>query len=218
MTSRLDPPPAPRRRPENYTAQDHADIVLRLLDRIASDTIFIGEQLACAKERLAHGEWLRMFKDHAEPVERPLPFSVRTAQRLMRIAAHPILSDATHGSLLPRSWRTLDELTRLPEGMLEKAIEAGLIHPGMPRSEVNRLHVHLTPLRACIIDGGPGEVESPSTSIDEQPATWDCDDVRKRLTEAIQAELSRCPEDAIGELAALLEELHHQLVAGLVPA
>jgi hypothetical protein len=217
LPRRLDPPPAPRRRPENYTAQDHADIVLRLLDRIASDTILIGEQLAQAKERLDHGEWLRMFKGHPTPVERPLPFGARTGQMLMKIAAHPVLSDANHGSHLPTSWRTLYELTRLPEEMLKKALDAALIGPGMTRSQVTQLRVRLTPRTAVLIRSAVQFEPLPATN-DEPPATWDYDGARERLTAALQAELERCPDDAIGELVALLEQLHRELVAGLVPA
>ena len=42
-----------------------------------------------------------------------LPFGDRTARRLMAIARDPRISNRTHASLLPPSWMTLFELTKL---------------------------------------------------------------------------------------------------------
>jgi hypothetical protein len=58
-----------------------------------------------------------------------LPFGDRTAQRLMEIARNPVLSNPTYRSLLPPSWRTLAELTRLPVPVLQQAIDDGKISP-----------------------------------------------------------------------------------------
>lgn len=66
-----------------------------------------------------------------------LPFKARTRQMLMRLAAHPIL--ASHGSQLPPCWRTLYELTKVPDEVLLAKIEDGTIHPGMERREVAAL-------------------------------------------------------------------------------
>jgi len=44
-----------------------------------------------------------------------LPFAARTAQRLMAVAADARLANPTHVSLLPPSWGTLYELTKLPD-------------------------------------------------------------------------------------------------------
>jgi hypothetical protein len=48
-----------------------------------------------------------------------LPFSERTAQRLMSIASDPRLSNPTHVSVLPNSWGTLYELTKLTDEALQ---------------------------------------------------------------------------------------------------
>ena len=57
-----------------------------------------------------------------------LPFGERTARRFMTIANHPILSKANHGSLLPPSWGTLYELSKLPEPVLTDALKSGQWH------------------------------------------------------------------------------------------
>ncbi len=85
-----------------------------------------------AKRQLEHGEWGKM-------VVEDLPFGERTAQRLMVIAQHPALTKATHVSLLPPSWGTLYELTKLPLPVLEEALAGGKVSPEMERGDVRGL-------------------------------------------------------------------------------
>jgi hypothetical protein len=150
-------------------AQDFADVVARYLDRIAEDTITIGTLLIEAKTKVAPGEWGRMFRDHEHAVARPIPFGIRTGQMLMKIAEHPVLSDTNHGSHLPTSWRTLYELTKLPEPLLEKALAEGHVHPGMERRHVLALRVDLTPRTSKVVVGAPLAHEydpGPNTDMD----------------------------------------------------
>jgi hypothetical protein len=62
-----------------------------------------------------------------------------TAERLMAISQDPVISNATHGSLLPPSWMTLYELTKLPAEALEAGIAEGSINPAIQRKEVAAL-------------------------------------------------------------------------------
>src|ERR1700756_1527524 len=59
----------------------------------------------------------------------------RTARRLMAVAQHPVIAKGTHASVLPPSWTTLYELTRLPEETLEAKIAEGVIHAGIERKD-----------------------------------------------------------------------------------
>jgi hypothetical protein len=87
-----------------------------------------GRRVLDAKEKLPHGEFTAVVKND-------LPFGPRTAERLMAVADNPVISNATHGSHLPPSWRTLYELTRLPTPVLEAKIADGTINPGMERKD-----------------------------------------------------------------------------------
>jgi hypothetical protein len=87
-----------------------------------------GRLLNEAKTALPHGGFEIMVRD--------LPFGMRAAQRLMTIAAHPVLSNAAHGSHLPASWRTLSELTVLDKDELEIALGNHWIKPDMERKDV----------------------------------------------------------------------------------
>jgi hypothetical protein len=79
--------------------------------------------------KLPHGQFEAMVK-------LKLPFNERTAQRLMEIARHPVISNATHVSLLPPSWGTLYELTRVPNEILLTKIKDGSITPKTERRDV----------------------------------------------------------------------------------
>jgi DNA-directed RNA polymerase subunit RPC12/RpoP len=92
----------------------------------------VGRLLIEAKAGLVHGEFLAM-------VEGELPFGVNTADKLMRIARHPVLSNSEHVHNLPPSWGTLYDLSRLPVPLLQQAISDGRITPELSRSDVARL-------------------------------------------------------------------------------
>ena len=87
-----------------------------------------GRLLIEAKADLPHGAFGAMCS-------RDLPFSDSTAQRLMAIARDNRLSNPAHVQLLPASWGTLYELTKLSDDEFETAIEQKVIRPDMLRGE-----------------------------------------------------------------------------------
>lgn len=64
---------------------------------------------------------------------------IRTAQRFMAIAHHPVISNTTHVSHLPTTWGTLYELSRVAPPVLEKAIAQGDVRPEMSRADAERV-------------------------------------------------------------------------------
>jgi hypothetical protein len=144
--------------------------------------------LIAAKQALPHGEWEQMFA-----CARPVKVSIRSAQMLMKVAGHPVLAKTNHGSLLPPSWRTLYELTKLPDAVLRKALTDGRIHPDMQRREVVALRDRLRP--------APVITRAPWTEI--------CHDVHARIYRAF-SELpgteQRCLVDALRKLLDQLED------------
>jgi Protein of unknown function (DUF3102) len=90
-----------------------------------------GRLLTEAKTALDHGEWLPM-------VESDLPFQRNTAQRLMKIAADSRLANRAHVPLLPPSWGTLYELTKLDDATFDQKLRDGSINPDMQRKDVAR--------------------------------------------------------------------------------
>jgi hypothetical protein len=115
----------------------YADRITTTWRKATGSIIETGALLLEAKDRVEHGEFEEM-------IERELPFGPRAARMLMDIARNPILSDRNHGSVLPPSWRTLYELTRLSEPVLLAKIKDHSIHPEMERRDVNVIFASVT--------------------------------------------------------------------------
>lgn len=99
-----------------------------------------GRALIVAKSAVAHGNWHRMFadcKNHRLPEH--FPFSQDKAQRMMNIAQNRVLSNPAYERLLPPSIRTMDELGRVPEDVLEQAITNKKVTPQLEYQEAKRL-------------------------------------------------------------------------------
>ena len=90
-----------------------------------------GRLLIAAKAAVAHGQWM--------PLVESLPFSIQTAERMMRIASHPQISNSSHAKNLPTSITTLDCLAQLDAAAFEEAREAGVISPDLERRTAQRL-------------------------------------------------------------------------------
>jgi DUF3102 family protein len=118
--------------------------------------ITVGRLIAEAKAELRHGEFSAMIRAD-------LPFGPRTARRLMAVAQHPVIAKGTHASVLPPSWTTLYELTRLPEETLEAKIAEGVIHAGIERKDVAALRRQLDPVPA-------GQREHSQNSVNHREA------------------------------------------------
>jgi hypothetical protein len=91
-----------------------------------------GQLLIGAKTTLAHGQFELMVKTCC-------PFGKRTAQTLMAIASHPVLSNAQHVARLPAAWGTLGELARFEPDELDHAIRNYWVKPELKREEVSKL-------------------------------------------------------------------------------
>lgn len=101
--------------------------------------IGVGHQLIAAKEACEHGEFMRLFKGSDNAVPSPVPFTLNTAERLMRVARHSVLSNSAHVQTLPQSWGTLYELSKLPDSHVLEGIKAGHITPDMTRGQAAKL-------------------------------------------------------------------------------
>jgi N6-adenosine-specific RNA methylase IME4 len=114
------------------TPGEWAEVVRADLARSVEGFVAAGAHLAEAKEQMPHGEWLPW-------IEQELPIGVREVQRLIEVARHPVISNATHGSHLPASGRTLYELSRLEPPALEAAIAEGRVTPELERKQARAL-------------------------------------------------------------------------------
>ena len=84
-----------------------------------------GAHLLETRQELEPGEWTQLF------LSGRLPFSLRTAQTLARIAGNAALSNAKNLSRLPTSVSALDELACLDPALIDQGIRTGEIQPEM---------------------------------------------------------------------------------------
>jgi hypothetical protein len=106
----------------------YAERITAAWQKAVASIIETGRLLNQAKDDdLPHGAFLAMV--------RKLPFRSRTAERLMKIAKHPALSNPTHVSTLPACWGTLYELSRIDAEDMRRLVARGKIHADMTRQE-----------------------------------------------------------------------------------
>ncbi|MBI5315854.1 MAG: hypothetical protein HZB34_07775 [Nitrospirae bacterium] len=101
--------------------------------------IAFGQFLIEAKAAAGHGNFSRLFKDHAKPVDPPMPITQRTAEKLMSIAENPVLSNPANWSNLSNALSTLDTLDHLPQEDLQRMIGEGKISPELTQDEAHML-------------------------------------------------------------------------------
>jgi predicted RNA methylase len=137
----------------------------------------VGRLLAAAKESLPHGQF-------GEMIEAELPFSPRTAERLIAIGGDPRLSNPTHVSHLPASWGTLYELTKLPDEEFARRIADGTIKPDMMRRDL------VEPRRPVDEEPGPSSAPAEPFTIEHDP------DEPPRAPEPVDSKLPQSPHNA----------------------
>jgi len=107
-------------------ATKYAQRITNCLRKSVESIIECGRLLIAAKDKLKHGEFLKM-------IENNLPFKRSTAQALMKIAVDRRIAKYQHAGCLPAHWPTLVKLTQLPDAAFEARIADGTIHPGLER-------------------------------------------------------------------------------------
>ncbi|MGI9382641.1 MAG: hypothetical protein ACR2PO_05765 [Methyloligellaceae bacterium] len=106
--------------------------IAALWEKSKGAVIETGHALIRAKAALKPGIFLEM-------IEQDLPFSTRSAQRFMKIASDPRLSDPAHAQFLPPAWTALYELIKLSDEEFAQALNSGHINPNMTRNDVVKL-------------------------------------------------------------------------------
>jgi hypothetical protein len=111
--------------------REWADLIRDDLGRAVEGIVASGKHLIEARCDLGRGRFGDML--------RALQMHERTAERLMRIAQSPVLTDPNFAACLPTSMRTLAELTRFPSPILKGYLENGTINVATERAQVEAL-------------------------------------------------------------------------------
>jgi N6-adenosine-specific RNA methylase IME4 len=117
--------------PGEWTPTEAAEYVRQSWQTAVESIIETGRRLTEAKRQVGHGNWLAAVD--------LMPFSEDTAQLLMRVSNHSVLSNTECTRYLPAAWATLAELAKLPAGELLTLIEVGKITPDLQQNEARSL-------------------------------------------------------------------------------
>jgi len=127
----------PRALSNHPSVEEWAEIIDTDFRRSVEAIIAAGRHLQEAKDQLddERGEFLQLLDR--------IGIHETTACKLMRIAAHPVISDFSHVKKLPLAWGTLYELTTLPTDVLEAKLADATVTPDMERKDVEALKATL---------------------------------------------------------------------------
>lgn len=126
------------------TLQDWARRGTQKWQKIAAEIIAFGQFLIEAKVAAGHGNFSRLFKGHAKPVDPPMPITLHTAEQLMKVASDPVLSNPTYRSSLPPHWKTLSLLTQFSQEEKERLIGEGKISAELTQEQAHTLLYYRT--------------------------------------------------------------------------
>lgn len=113
-----------------------------------------GIELVAAKEALGQGGFGGLFKSGLMEIDQ------RTGEMMMRVARHATLANPNNYSILPRS---LNKLAALDVAVVERAIAAGEITPGMTIGDTQRF------VRSKREPRGDGELAPTSKVVAVEP-------------------------------------------------
>jgi hypothetical protein len=164
------------RAPQALSRAQFAERITGSWRRSLESVIETGRHLITAKASLDYGNFTAM-------VDRDLPFGPRTAQQLMAIAQDARIANPNHGSLLPPSWRTLYELTKLDDVQFESRIADGTIRKDMERADIEAV-VKRRPPREAVQDDLPLKASDHNPSPDAGPVEMYLRQTDESLAEA----------------------------------
>jgi hypothetical protein len=133
----------------------------------------LGRKLNEAKAKLPHGEFGKLFRDHATPIEGAMPCSIRWAHKLMSIAQHEVIANRKHASDLPHDVEAVYQLARVDSDKLKSAMEQGEVRPDMTRAETKQLVAKLEPAKTQTQRKDPSESERLSEFFNKFKTFYD---------------------------------------------
>jgi hypothetical protein len=155
--------------------KDHSKRIKASWQKAVSSIIETGQFLQEARDALrSSGRFLKLFDKEIGN----LPFSKDTAQRLMKIAKHPVLSNTAYTPLLPACWYTLAILSRADPDQLERWLADGSVHAQLQQVDAIALV-------------NPVKLPAPSLSDDASVSdkSWEQQPTKTKEAEQLSLEL-----------------------------
>ena len=125
--------PVPKPSVWELKEKEYADRIRTAWSKTIEGILEVGQALIEAKVELRHGRFEHLVKEWC-------PFGARSAQSLMAIARHEVISNTKYVSHLPASWGTLYDLSKFKPRELNYVLQHHWLKPDIPRKDVPDLH------------------------------------------------------------------------------
>jgi len=102
-----------------------------------------GRKFLDYKKQLGHGQFLRLFANHRDPLPEPVRCHHQTARRYMSVSANEELSKSTSMLNLPSDVTLLYDLSRIDEPGLKVAFKEGWITPYIKKKDIKEIRIRL---------------------------------------------------------------------------
>lgn len=113
------------------------------------------------KKQLGHGNFLRLFANHRDPLPEPVRCSPQYARQFIEIAKNETLSNGNNSLYLPPTVDVLYALSKIDEPGLKVAFSEGWITPFTRKKDVKEIRIRLG------IDDEP-----PPKSVDDEASDF----------------------------------------------
>ncbi len=184
--------------PERSKLEFWAQKIAQLTGRTVGAFVELGRVLLEAKDAIPHGGWLALFENGLTSL------SLREAEKLMKIAGHPVLSNSANWSNLPGAQQALLALSRLSPTDLEIAIEEQKVKPTTTIHQAEEVVAEVM---------GTEDRKSVSTEppvFDAAKAVARC---LKPINKAIEAAGEKHRDDFLDEMVAAIDGLRASVKA-----
>lgn len=157
-----------------------SNLLTNRYNKLCEDTLEMCEQVRLLKEERPE-TWREVW---VAPNSK-MPFGLRAAEMMIRVAENQALREAASMKLLPSGWGTLYELTKLPDHTLKAALDQGEITCEMTQRQVRSFVRGKKPSKACALASPEQQAEATGRRFVEQLRSLTCtrrnDILRKTL-------------------------------------
>lgn len=154
-----------------------------------------GRKFIEAKKGLGHGQFMRLFANHRDPLPDPVRCSHSYAKEFMAIASNEVLANSQNSGHLPPTVDVIYALSKIDAPGLKVAFQEGWVTPFTRKKDVKEIRVRL--------------------GIDDEPAPKQTDDVAsdfitKSKTKARKI-IESLPPNKRGDFVFYLEAMANEL-------
>jgi len=146
-----------------------SNLLTNRYNKLCEDTLEMCEQVRLLKQERPD-TWREVWTAPSSK----MPFGLRAAEMMIRVAESQALKEAAAMKLLPSGWGTLYELTKLPDPTLKAALDQGEITCEMTQRQVRSFVRGMKPSKPCAVTSPEQQAEATGRRFAEQLRSLTC--------------------------------------------